>query len=91
MQPALRSVNYEVVSSGGATQSAALVTADFSGADERSRLIVTVQLSSLGKDMKAGYRQGFGAGLDNLAGAGAALREWSTLAREHSSKERTPA
>jgi uncharacterized protein YndB with AHSA1/START domain len=29
LQPAVRSVNYEVISSEGATQSAALVTADF--------------------------------------------------------------
>lgn len=71
LQPAVRSVNYEVVSSGGATQSAALVTADFSGMGERSRLVVTVQLSSLAGNMEAGYRQGFGAGLDNLAGAAA--------------------
>jgi len=69
LQPAARSVNYEVVSSGGATLSAALVTADFSGTGERSRLVVTVQLSSLAEDMAAGYRQGFGAGLDNLTGA----------------------
>lgn len=68
LQPALRSVNYEVVSSEGVTQSAALVTADFSGTDKRSRLAVTVQLSSLAENMEAGYRQGFGAGLDNLAG-----------------------
>lgn len=68
LQPALRSVNYELVSCGGAAQSAALVTADFSGTGERSRLAVTVQLSSLAADMEAGYRQGFGAGLDNLAG-----------------------
>ena len=72
VQPAMRSVNYEVISSEGVTQSAALVTADFSGtphgAPERSRLVVTVQLSSLAEDMEAGYRQGFGAGLDNLAG-----------------------
>ena len=27
-----------------------------------------MQLSSLAEDMEAGYRQGFGAGLDNLAG-----------------------
>lgn len=67
VQPALRSVNYEVVSSEGVTQSAALVTADFSGTQERGRLVVTVQLSSLAEDMEAGYRQGFGAGLDNLA------------------------
>lgn len=68
LQPEKRSVNYEVVSSGGVTQSAALVTADFSGSEERSRLVVTVQLSSLAGAMEAGYRQGFGAGLDNLAG-----------------------
>ncbi|MEQ1952972.1 SRPBCC family protein [Mesorhizobium sp. CN2-181] len=69
LQPAARSVNYEVVSSKGVTKSAALVTAAFSGTGERSRLVVTVQLSSLAEDMEAGYRQGFGAGLDNLAGA----------------------
>lgn len=68
LQPARRSVNYEVVSFEGATQSAALVTADFSEAGAGSRLTVTVQLSSLATDMAAGYRQGFGAGLDNLAG-----------------------
>jgi len=68
LQPAVRSVNYEVVSSGDVRQSAALVTADFSGTEERSRLRVTVQLSSLAADMEAGYRHGFGAGLRNLAG-----------------------
>ncbi|MCR5856646.1 SRPBCC family protein [Mesorhizobium sp. J428] len=68
LQPARRSVNYEVISSEGVTQSAALVTADFSGTDERSRVVVTVQLSSLAQDMEAGYRQGFDAGLDNLGG-----------------------
>ena len=69
LQPALRSVNYEVISSEGVTQSVALVTADISGTLKRSRLVVTVQLSSLVGDMEAGYREGFGAGLDNLAGA----------------------
>jgi len=68
LEPALRSVNYEVISSEGVTQSAALVTADFSGTNERSRVVVTVQLSSLAKDMEAGYRQGFDGGLDNLSG-----------------------
>ena len=68
LQPATRSVNYEVISSEGATQSAALVTADFAELGERSRLVVTVQLSSLAADMEDGYRQGFGAGMDNLAG-----------------------
>jgi uncharacterized protein YndB with AHSA1/START domain len=68
LQPMLRSVNYEVVSCEGVTQSVALVTADVSSMDEqRSRLVVTVQLSSLAENMEAGYRQGFGAGLDNLA------------------------
>jgi uncharacterized protein YndB with AHSA1/START domain len=69
LQPELCSVNYEAISSEGATQSVALVTADISGTHERSRLVVTVQLSSLAQDMEAGYREGFGAGLDNLAGA----------------------
>jgi len=68
LRPPLRSVNYEVISSEGATLSAALVTADFAHLGETSRLVVTVQLSSLAEDMAAGYRQGFGAGLDNLAG-----------------------
>ncbi|KJF71951.1 SRPBCC family protein [Agrobacterium arsenijevicii] len=68
LQEAVRSVNYEVVSSEGVTQSAALVTADFSAAAGGSRLVVTVQLSSLANDMQAGYRQGFDAGLNNLAG-----------------------
>jgi uncharacterized protein YndB with AHSA1/START domain len=68
LQPAVRSVNYEVISSEGVTQSAALVTADLAGTQDHSRLVVTVQLSSLAGDMEAGYREGFGAGLVNLAG-----------------------
>ena len=68
LQPALCSVNYEVISSEGVTQSAALVTANISGTDAHSRLVLTVQLSSLSEDMEAGYRSGYGAGLDNLAG-----------------------
>jgi len=68
LEPAARSVGYEVISSEGVTRSAALVTADFAGAGAGSRLVVTVQLSSLAEDMAADYRQGFGAGLDNLAG-----------------------
>ena len=35
--------------------------------DERSRLVVTVQLSSLAEDMEAGYRQGFGGNTSNAA------------------------
>ena len=68
LQPPMRSVNYEVISCEGATQSAALVTADISGTDKQSRLLVTVQLASLAEDMEADYREGFGAGLANLAG-----------------------
>jgi len=68
LQPEIRSVNHEVISSEGVTQSVALATADFSGTLERSRVVVTVQLSSLAADMEAGYLEGFGAGMDNLAG-----------------------
>ncbi|MDK8875416.1 SRPBCC family protein [Paracoccus sp. SSJ] len=68
LQPGQRSVNHEVVWSEGVARSAALVTADFLPDGEGSRLAVTVQLSSLEGDMKASYRQGFDAGLDNLAG-----------------------
>jgi len=67
MQPAQRSITSEVLSSDGVTRSAALVTADLTPRGDGSDLAVTVQLSSLGEDMAAGYRQGFGAGLDNLA------------------------
>ena len=68
LEPEARSVNYEVISAEGTTLSAALVTADFSGEANRSRLVVTVQLSSLARDMEADYREGFDAGLDNLVG-----------------------
>jgi uncharacterized protein YndB with AHSA1/START domain len=71
LEPEARSVNYEVISCEGVTQSAALVTAAFSEAAGGSRVVVTVQLSSLADDMEGGYRQGFGAGLDNLADAAA--------------------
>ena len=66
LQQNARSVNYEVVSSEGRTDSAALVTADFSPDGDGSRIGVTVQLSSLANDMQQGYQQGFSAGLDNL-------------------------
>jgi uncharacterized protein YndB with AHSA1/START domain len=67
LQPELRSVNFEVVSSEGLTRSAALVTAMFSAADGGSRAVITVQLSSLAGDMEPGYREGFGAGMSQLA------------------------
>lgn len=68
LEPGRRSVNSEVVAVAGVPQSAALVTADLAGTTDGSRLTVTVQLASLAADMEAGYREGFGAGLDNLAG-----------------------
>lgn len=68
LQPDRRSVSYEVISSEGVTMSAALVTADLAEDGDGSRLTVTVQLSSLAEDMASGYRQGFDAGLANLAG-----------------------
>lgn len=68
LQPGLCSVNYEVISQEGVTQSAALVTAEFSGTDAESSIMVTVQLSSLTENMEDGYRQGFNAALDNLTG-----------------------
>jgi uncharacterized protein YndB with AHSA1/START domain len=68
LQPAQRSVGYEVISCEAVTQSAALVTAEFAAVGEGSRLVVTVQLASLAENMEAGYRESFGAGLDNLAG-----------------------
>ena len=68
LQPPVRSVNYEVISCEGVDLSAALVTAAFASDGDGSRIAVSVQLSSLAENMEAGYRQGFAAGLDNLAG-----------------------
>jgi uncharacterized protein YndB with AHSA1/START domain len=68
MRPEVRTVGYEVVSRGGEALSAALVTAEFAAEGEASRIVVTVQLTSLAEDMADGYRQGFGAGLANLDG-----------------------
>jgi uncharacterized protein YndB with AHSA1/START domain len=66
LQSPNRSVNYELVSLEGEALSSALVTAALAEASGGSRLVVTVQLSSRAADMEQGYRQGFGAGLDNL-------------------------
>ena len=66
--PEARTVGYEVVSREGTNLSAALATAEFDADGESSRITVTVQLSSLAADMAEGYRQGFGAGMANLAG-----------------------
>lgn len=67
LDPPHLSVDHEVVSSEGVMQSVALVTAEITPAGTGSRLDVTIQLATLAGDMEAGYRQGFDAGLDNLA------------------------
>jgi uncharacterized protein YndB with AHSA1/START domain len=66
--PEARTVGYEVVSRDGVALSAALATAEFADDGAASRIIVTVQLSSLAEDMADGYREGFAAGVGNLAG-----------------------
>src|SRR5690606_33553564 len=72
LQPERRSVNWELVSAAGAVRAAALVTAEIEPRGEaRSHLALTVQLSALAPGMAQGYRQGFGAGLDSLAGLAA--------------------
>ena len=75
LEAAACSVNSEVVSkvasAGDVALSASLVTARLSGTAKGSRIAVTVQLASLAEDMADGYRAGFGAGLDNLAGVAA--------------------
>ncbi|MFM7442304.1 MAG: SRPBCC domain-containing protein [Tabrizicola sp.] len=75
MVPEARTVGYEVVSREGVNLSAALATAQFVADGESSRISVTVQLSSLAEDMAEGYRQGFDAGIGNLA----AVAERTTL------------
>lgn len=65
--PEARTVGYEVVSRDGVNLSAALATAEFHDEAAESRITVTVQLASLAEDMAEGYRQGFTAGLANLA------------------------
>lgn len=67
MQPPHLSVNHEIVGSGGTVDSVALVTARITEEAGESLLDVTIQLSSISAEMEAGYRQGYGAGLDNLA------------------------
>ena len=68
LEPSTRTVSFEVISIEGVRQSAALVTAEIAPDADGSRIVATVQLSSLAADMEAGYRQGFEAGLANLAG-----------------------
>jgi uncharacterized protein YndB with AHSA1/START domain len=68
LDPGRMAVNSELVTSEGATDAAALVTAEFSGDESKSRVTLTVQLCALADHMEAGYRQGYGAGIANLAG-----------------------
>jgi uncharacterized protein YndB with AHSA1/START domain len=67
LAPDARTVNYEVVSREGRRLSAALVTADLAGDGDGSVIRVTVQLSALAENMAQGYRQGFTAGIANMA------------------------
>lgn len=68
LDPARMAVNSERVTSPRGTDAAALVTAEFSGDDRQARIALTIQLCALAEDMEAGYRQGYGAGMANLAG-----------------------
>lgn len=77
MQTDRVTVNYEVVSSQGAIDSVALVTAQFSGDSEASKITLTVHLSSQAQDMVAGYSQGFDAGIANLAEVAERCMRWN--------------
>jgi uncharacterized protein YndB with AHSA1/START domain len=68
LEPGRLAVNSECVTSEGATDAVALVTAELSGDDRKSRVALTVQLCALADHMEAGYRHGYGAGIANLAG-----------------------
>ena len=59
-----------MVRSAGKSHSAALITADFMEHGAGSRVVVTVNISSLAEEMAQGYQQGFDAGMDNLARIG---------------------
>jgi len=81
LEASRHSVNSEVILREGATLSAALVSAQIEAQGAGSRLRLTVQLASLAEDMAQGYRDGFGAGLDNLV-AEAEAREARTMVLE---------
>jgi uncharacterized protein YndB with AHSA1/START domain len=66
LEPVRMAVNSELVTSEGATDAVALVTAEFSGDESKSRVALTVQLCALADHMEAGYAQGYGAGIANL-------------------------
>lgn len=65
--PAQRAVNSEVVSAGDSRHAAALVTADVRAEGEGAHLRLTAQIANLDQDMVAGFRQGYEAGIGNLA------------------------
>jgi uncharacterized protein YndB with AHSA1/START domain len=68
LDPPRCSVNSEVISSAAGIDGAALVTAEFHGDGEGSRIALTVQLASFAANMADGYRHGYGAGIANLGG-----------------------
>jgi uncharacterized protein YndB with AHSA1/START domain len=67
LEPGKISVNSETVTSEGATDAVALVTAEFTGDGPTSRIALTVQLAALAAHMQDGYAQGYSAGIGNLA------------------------
>ena len=67
LDPGRISVNSERVTSQGATDAVALVTAEFADEGAESRIALTVQLAALAGHMQAGYAEGYGAGVANLA------------------------
>jgi uncharacterized protein YndB with AHSA1/START domain len=68
LDPGRMAVNSELITSSAGTDAAALVTAEFSGDDSNSRVVLTIQLCALAGNMEAGYRHGYGAGIVNLGG-----------------------
>ena len=86
LRPAARSVSYEVISSEGATRSAALVTADLAGTGTGSRVVVTVQLSLAGRGHGGGLPAGLRRPVWRIPGGrgradhGAAARDQGTAA-----------
>jgi uncharacterized protein YndB with AHSA1/START domain len=66
--PDRRIVMAERVSEAGKRVSAALITVELRPSGRDTLLALTLQITAIdGSDMLAGYRQGWGAALDNLA------------------------
>lgn len=66
LDPPHQAVNYEFVSGEAQPLAAALVTAQMSGDEQRSRLKLSLQVSPLAADTESAYREGYGGGLDHL-------------------------